>query len=140
MIYKYVLNKIKELEKRIEALEQEPCTVTEFADRCRECGAKYGKYKKAFKVACELLNGAILYGYDSDRIFSEIMEKDGIVSSFSYEEFILNNLDRLTGSESENKKYEAKVITRGKCMMCGKELTEGLFFCKECGDKANSKK
>lgn len=29
-------------------------------------------------------------------------------------------------------KYEAKVITRGNCMMCGKELTEGLFFCKEC--------
>lgn len=29
-------------------------------------------------------------------------------------------------------KYEAKVITRGNCMMCGKELDEGLFFCKEC--------
>lgn len=39
-----------------------------------------------------------------------------------------------------DKKYEAKVITRGKCMTCGKELTEGLFFCKECGDKANSRK
>lgn len=37
-----------------------------------------------------------------------------------------------------DKKYEAKVITRGNCMMCGKELTEGLFLCKECGDKANS--
>ena len=59
------------------------------------------KYKKAFKIACELLSGAILYGYDSDRIFSEMMEKDGVVSSFSYEEFILNNLDRLTGAESE---------------------------------------
>lgn len=33
-------------------------------------------------------------------------------------------------------KYEAKVITRGNCMMCGKELTEGLFFCKECEEKA----
>ena len=32
-------------------------------------------------------------------------------------------------------KYEAKAITRGNCMMCGKELTEGLFFCKECEDK-----
>ena len=39
-----------------------------------------------------------------------------------------------------DKEYEAEVITRGKCMMCGKELTEGLFFCKECGDKANSGK
>lgn len=32
-------------------------------------------------------------------------------------------------------KYEAKVITRGNCMMCGKELTEGLFFCKKCESK-----
>ena len=32
-------------------------------------------------------------------------------------------------------KYEAEVITRGNCMMCGKELTEGLFFCKECEEK-----
>lgn len=39
-----------------------------------------------------------------------------------------------------DKEYEAEVITRGNCMMCGKELTEGLFFCKECGDKANSGK
>ncbi len=39
-----------------------------------------------------------------------------------------------------DKEYEAEVITRGNCMMCGKELTEGLFFCKECEDKANSRK
>ena len=33
-----------------------------------------------------------------------------------------------------------EVITRGNCMMCGKELTEdeGLFFCKECVAKAES--
>lgn len=34
-----------------------------------------------------------------------------------------------------DKEYEVKAITRGKCMMCGKELTEGLFFCKECEAK-----
>lgn len=39
-----------------------------------------------------------------------------------------------------DKEYEAEVITRGNCMLCGKELTKGLFFCKECGDKANSGK
>lgn len=38
------------------------------------------------------------------------------------------------------KKYEAKVITRGNCMMCGKELTEGLFLCKECEAKAIQEK
>ena len=34
-----------------------------------------------------------------------------------------------------DKEYEVEVITRGNCMMCGKELTEGLFFCKECEAK-----
>lgn len=36
-----------------------------------------------------------------------------------------------------DKEYEVKVITRGNCMICGKELTEGLFICNECGEKAN---
>ncbi len=58
---------------------------------------KAEKYKRAFQIACELLNGSVLYGYDTDRIFGEIMEKDGVVSPNSYEEFILNNLDRLSG-------------------------------------------
>ena len=58
---------------------------------------KYRKYKKAFQIACELLNGSVLYGYDADRIFEEMMEKNGIVSSFSYEDFILEHLDRLSG-------------------------------------------
>lgn len=39
-----------------------------------------------------------------------------------------------------DKKYEVEIITRGNCMMCGKELTEGLFFCNECEDKASSRK
>ena len=32
---------------------------------------------------------------------------------------------------------EAKVVVRGNCMLCGKELTEdeGIFFCKNCQDK-----
>ena len=32
---------------------------------------------------------------------------------------------------------KAKVVNRGNCMLCGKELTEdeGIFFCKECGYK-----
>ena len=68
------------------------------------------KYKKAFKIACELLNGGISYGCDSDRIFSEMMEKDGVVSSFSYEKFILNNLDRLTGKSAIRQKVRGNMI------------------------------
>lgn len=58
---------------------------------------KHRKYKRAFKVACELLNGDYLFGYDKDNIFDEMMKKDGVVSSFSYEDFILEHLDRLSG-------------------------------------------
>ena len=58
---------------------------------------KHRKYKKAFRIACDLLNGSVLYGYDTDRIFEEIMKKNGVVSSFSYEDFILEHLDRLSG-------------------------------------------
>ena len=32
-------------------------------------------------------------------------------------------------------KLDYKVINRGKCMLCGKDLTEGLFFCKQCEQK-----
>ena len=34
-----------------------------------------------------------------------------------------------------DKEYGVEVVTRGNCMICGKELTEGLFFCKECESK-----
>lgn len=27
---------------------------------------------------------------------------------------------------------EIKIVNRGNCMLCGKPLTEGLFFCEDC--------
>lgn len=56
-------------------------------------------YKKAFSVACELLIGANLFGVTEETMFTEIMEKDGIVSSLGYERYILDNLERLTGED-----------------------------------------
>ena len=41
------------------------------------------------------------------------------------------------GMCDRKKKLDYKVINRGKCMLCGKELTEGLFFCKECEEKGD---
>ena len=66
---------------------------------------KYRKYKKAFRIACDLLNGSYLYGYDTDRIFEEMMKKDGVVSSSSYEDFILEHLDRLSGKGAIKHEY-----------------------------------
>lgn len=54
------------------------------------------KYKIAFEIACALLNGDYLFGYDKDSIYSEIMNKNGVVSSLDYEEYILNHLDKLS--------------------------------------------
>ena len=69
---------------REEAIEQEPTTKNDPID-----------YYRAFKIACELLNGSILYGIDADRIYEIMMAKDGVVSSNSYESYILNNLQEL---------------------------------------------
>lgn len=52
-------------------------------------------YKNAFRVACELLNGDVLFGIDSDRIFEEVMKKEGCVGSDSYERYILEHLEYL---------------------------------------------
>lgn len=52
-------------------------------------------YKRAFKIACELLSGAVLYGVDADSIFETLMNKDGIVTNESYEEYILSHMDEL---------------------------------------------
>lgn len=110
--------------------KQEPCTVTEFADRCQECGAKYGKLLKFAENVLDKIRAEL-------HATAEYHDEDG--GYYLRDELIDEIFDKYK-TESENKKYEAKVITRGKCMMCGKELTEGLFFCKECGDKANSGK
>lgn len=56
-------------------------------------------YRRAFKIACELLNGTTLYGVDADRIFEVMMNKDGIVTNDSYEEYILNHLQELDHGE-----------------------------------------
>lgn len=52
-------------------------------------------YRRAFKIACDLLNGCVLYGVDADRIFEIMMDRDGVVASNSYEEYILNHLQEL---------------------------------------------
>ena len=59
-------------------------------------------YENAFKIACALLNGDILYGIDSNTIFSETMKKDGCICSVDYEDYILTHLNTLMYGEEEN--------------------------------------
>lgn len=58
------------------------------------------RYKCAFKIACALLNGGKIYGIDSDTLFEKLMETNELVSDWSYEEFILNNLDRFSNNDT----------------------------------------
>ena len=58
------------------------------------------EYKQAFEIACDLLSGAVLYGIDSDFIFNHVMECDGCVSAFDYQDFILAYLDRFSDDET----------------------------------------
>ena len=57
----------------------------------------------------------------------------GCTAPMTWVEHLIKNGTPLP--KGNGNKYEAKAITRGNCMMCGKELTEGLFFCKECEGK-----
>lgn len=81
-------------------------------------------YRRAFKIACDLLNGDILYGVDTDKIYELMMQKDGVVSSSSYEEYILNHLQELD---------QGQYVTEN-CIACKYDETEEEDgkHCKKC--------
>ncbi len=57
------------------------------------------QYKRAFEIACDLLTGGILYGVDDDYMFELLMKEYGVVSTFEYQKFILEHLDRFSDDE-----------------------------------------
>jgi hypothetical protein len=59
------------------------------------------KLEKALEAACDLLNGAVLFGIDADTLWSKIMESEGYVSSGNMKEFILKNIDRFSPDSEE---------------------------------------
>ena len=63
------------------------------------------KYKLEFTVACELLNGAVIYGVDKDKVYEIMMERDGVVTGASYMEFIADNIDYLIRGGDAKKCY-----------------------------------
>ena len=75
------------------------------------------KEEIALNIACDLLIGSNLYGYDYDKVFEEIMDKEGIVSSISIKEFILNNLEKL-GKEYFVKDEDVVYTWNASCENC----------------------
>ena len=66
------------------------------------------QYKRAFEIACDLLNGDNLYGIDADELFALIMQEHGIVSTLDYQKFILEHLDRF--SDDEEVRHNAPTV------------------------------
>ncbi len=75
-------------------------------------------YRRAFKIACDLLNGDILYGVDADKIYEIMMQKDDVVSSSSYEEYILNHLQKLDQGQYANESEIPTGSTIRNCFGC----------------------
>lgn len=57
------------------------------------------QYEAAVDIACHLLNGDNIYGIDDDILFAHLMQKHGAVSSYNYQKFILENLDRFSDDD-----------------------------------------
>ncbi len=66
------------------------------------------QYKRAFEIACDLLNGGSLYGIDVDNLFALIMQEYEVVSTLEYQKFILEHLDRF----DDNGEVRLKAIER----------------------------
>lgn len=66
----------------------------------------------------------------------QIMALQAKISALEENQFCSN-----CGADMRVKKHKLgyKVINRGKCMLCGKELNEGIFFCKECEKRGEEK-
>ena len=94
---------------------------------------KYRKYKKAFRIACDLLNGSVLYGYDTDRIFEEMMKKNGVVSIYNSREKELKEISKL-GKKYEYSTYYNKFYN-GKLEEEHADLNIALDLCKECNEE-----
>lgn len=74
-----------------------------------ECGyidkdADLHKYREAFWIACQLLNGCVLYGYDADRVFEKIIDEYDICDAIYWQKFILTHLDRFCDDDERKKK------------------------------------
>ena len=96
MIEKDVINILKGIQR--ENLEEKDflgkCAIDMAIEALKE-QRPLGKEEIALNIACDLLIGSCLYGYDFDRIFEEIMKRDGCVSSLSIKDFILDNIETL---------------------------------------------
>lgn len=66
------------------------------------------QYKRAFEIACDLLNGSNIYGIDDDVLFAQLMQEYGVVSTLQYQKFILEHLDRF----DDNDEIRMKAIER----------------------------
>lgn len=114
----------------------------EYLNKLVENGDQLGHYERL------LVNGTPLPKWHGRLIDGNALQKE--VSSWGMNDYepsdftyAIDQADTIIEADKKYEveyevEYEAEVITRGNCMMCGKELDEGLFFCKECEEKGES--
>jgi hypothetical protein len=90
-------------------------------------------YRRAFKIACELLNGAMLYGVDAYKIFEIMMDKDGVVTNDSYEEYILEHLQELDHGQYAIKALEQEPKTEAVKTAIIQELKDHFIEPEDAG-------
>jgi len=62
------------------------------------------KFNIAFRVACELLAGNVVYGIDAEFLHNYLLENNDVISYITYYNFIMDNLDRFSDIDSIREK------------------------------------
>jgi len=104
-----------------------PDEVKQAFDNAENNELKCGFYDHGGVVASAIKNGTEL-----PKGHGRLIDADNIPVDTFFDEWDIPNAKTLIEADKE---YEVEVVTHGNCVMCGKELTEGLFFCKECESK-----
>lgn len=128
--------------KLVEHLEQESCE-----DEYIKVPKKALMYRTAGMVAYNVewlrnhfdIERAVICGVQGPALKTVTNKEEA--EAYPISKNIINGFEEFTKKmfqkgQPESNGYEVKVINRGNCIMCGKELTEGLFLCKECEAKA----
>lgn len=95
-----IIDEVKTYDK--EKLDEDIDNITKFGWEDKE--ADLDRYKEAFFIACQLMNGDVIYGIDEDKIFELVMDKYDMVSPFRYQQFILEHIDRFSDDDERREK------------------------------------
>lgn len=109
----------------------------EIDERLKDKGIAFWEHAELIKSV--LL--AVFHGTPLPKGHGRLIDADAVlVEPFGNTYKDIDTAETIIEADNLSDKYVLKAVTRGNCMLCGKELTEGIFFCKECEKKGESVK